>query len=193
MAAECTRNTPPSSPIQAELAHQVAAGCTRIPSAAPRRPRPPSVVTNRFTERPAGFLTQGLSVATCLHTIRREGRSKLPSQRTVYDYITRGEIVQPTGCEHYKPKKRRVPPKPRGQEKCAPGARALTNAHRKSFCANALTTGRGTASSGGKGGLFILFERRNVLIRPLRAISQRTVHRPLATSSLKAFYARFIP
>ena len=144
-----------------------------------RRP----VVTNLFAVRLVAFLARGFSVATCLHTLRLKGWERLPSQRTVYYHLKDGVIVLPKGRLRYRPRKTRRRSHPR-RGKVLPGRRTIEERppevlFRQRFGdweMDCVVSGRS-----GRGGLLVLLERRTryVLLRPLRAISQKAVHRAL--------------
>lgn len=106
-----------------------------------------SVATTSFANRLVGdFLKQGLSVATCLYTLRHEGWTRLPSQRTVYCHLKDGVIVLPKGRLRYRPRKTRRRGHP-GAARSSQTAGASRNARQKSSPVNVLSTGRKVPSS----------------------------------------------
>ena len=106
-----------------------------------------SVATTTFANRLVeGFLKQGLSVATCLYTLRHEGWTRLPSQRTGYYHLKDGVIVLPKGRLRYRPRKTRRRSHP-GAARSFQTAGASRNARQKSSPVNVLSTGRKVPSS----------------------------------------------
>ena len=106
-----------------------------------------SVATTSFANRLVGdFLKQGLSVATCLYTLRHEGWTRLPSQRTAYCHLKDGVIVLPKGRLRYRPRKTRRRGHP-SAARSSQTAGASRNARQKSSPVNVLSTGRKVPSS----------------------------------------------
>ena len=142
-----------------------------------------SVVTNKFVDELIKYLKRGLSVASCIHSLKGKKWANLPKQRTVYYHLKEGVIVLPKGKLRYRPrktKKRHIPkrgkvlPNRRSIEERPP---EINNRERAGdWEMDCIESGRS-----GKGGLLVLIDRhtRYTLLRRLPSLTQTSVNRAL--------------
>ena len=142
-----------------------------------------SVVTNKFVDELIKYLKRGLSVASCIHSLKGKKWANLPKQRTVYYHLKEGVIVLPKGNLRYRPRKTKKRPLPK-RGKVLPNRRSIearppeiNNRERMGdWEMDCIESGRS-----GKGGLLCLVDRRTryTLLRRLPSLTQKSVHHAL--------------